>query len=103
MTIRIYSDIIKNTIQIGDAKKMVLKFIEHNGSLKFKCNKCGREISEVGFFRITDYIMPYGSKFDYDTLNLTICVDCLDEFVSSCKINPITEYSVSEEQGGRLK
>lgn len=59
-----------------------------------KCNKCGKEISYIGYFGIKNYIMPYGSKNDYDIMNLVLCVECLDDFISSCKISPITEYPV---------
>ena len=75
---------------------MVPKIDVKNSTSKCRCNKCGKEIGVVGFFAINNYIMPYGSKFDYDTLDLTVCVDCLDDFVLGCKINPITEYSVSK-------
>lgn len=57
-----------------------------------KCNKCGKEIFDIGYFGIKDYVMPYGSMYDFDTMNLILCVECLDKFVSSCKISPITEY-----------
>ncbi len=75
---------------------MVQKFLKHGNVLNRRCSKCGREISN-GYFGVNDYTMPYGSKFDYDTMNLTLCVDCLDELVLSCKINPITEYAGGRE------
>lgn len=76
---------------------MILEFSERKDSAKCKCNKCGKDISSVGFFGIKDYRMPYGSKYDYDTLTMILCVDCLDELVDGCKINPITEYSAANE------
>ena len=76
---------------------MIMKFPEQDNVSVCKCNKCGKEISHVGFFGIKDYTMPYGSKYDFDTLNLVLCVDCLDELVDGCVISPITEYAAAEE------
>lgn len=74
---------------------MTMRFSEHNGGSDCKCNKCGKDIPIGGYFGIMNYKMPYGSKYDYDTLNLILCVECLDELVDGCTINPITEYFMS--------
>lgn len=58
------------------------------------CNKCGGVIDDFsGSLIIKDVHMPYLSRHDYDLLNLTLCVDCLDRLVDGCAINPITEYT----------
>lgn len=58
------------------------------------CNHCGKVIDDLsGSLTIHDVNMPYRSKYDFDILNLTLCVDCLDNFVDGCAINPITEYT----------
>ena len=69
---------------------MVVRLSVENSSAERRCNKCGRVISQYeGFLRLNNYTMPYGSKYDSDILNMTLCVDCLDGIVEKCDINPI--------------
>ena len=72
---------------------MIVRMFERKKRSGYRCNKCGKEISAGGFLGISGFTMPYGSRHDYDTLNLNLCVDCLDALVDSCVINPVTEYS----------
>lgn len=76
---------------------MVMRFPEQRSASVCKCNKCGKDIPLVGFFGIKDYTMPYGSKYDFDTLNLVLCTDCLDELIDGCVISPITEYAAIQQ------
>ena len=64
-----------------------------------KCSKCGKDIPRGGYLAIKNYTMPYGSKYDYDILNLTLCVGCLDNLIEGCVINPVTKYDDSEKFG----
>lgn len=56
-----------------------------------RCNKCGKKLDE--FDVNGDYTLHkkigYGSKHDGEDLNLTLCSDCLDELIDSCKIPPV--------------
>ena len=63
-----------------------------------KCNKCGKEFDIWDMQE--DFSMQrnlgYGTKYDGDDLFLSLCCDCMEELIDSCKISPITTY-VSEE------
>lgn len=58
-----------------------------------KCNKCGKDFDmwdEQEDFSIHRHC-GYGSKYDGSIINLDLCCDCFDEFISSCAISPIVE------------
>lgn len=58
------------------------------------CNKCGKKMDPwdcmSGFHAQMD--LGYGSQFDGCSIQLDLCNNCLDEFVKSCAINPITDW-----------
>lgn len=64
---------------------------------KTLCNLCGKEFDtwdDQGNFGIHTRV-GYGSKFDGDDVDLDLCCKCfdklMDELITKCKINPITE------------
>ena len=55
------------------------------------CNKCGRKLDDwdmMADFSISR-VMPYGSKYDGDFVDVHLCCDCMDELVDDCKISPV--------------
>lgn len=56
-----------------------------------QCNMCGK------WFNVEDYTggveitkrLGYGSRYDEDTLSMRICIDCLEEIIDRCVIDPI--------------
>ena len=55
------------------------------------CNKCGKEMDDVDIYGELKYVgmMPYGSKYDMEHVEMHLCIECLDELVDSCVISPI--------------
>lgn len=58
----------------------------------FFCNKCGRQLcknDELNGFHYSGRF-KYGSKFDGEEFDIDLCTDCIDEFMDSCSLNPVT-------------
>ncbi len=57
------------------------------------CNKCGKQLTgkDSGWMSINDQL-GYGSKYDMEDLQLDLCYNCLDMFIDSCKIKPVTDH-----------
>lgn len=58
------------------------------------CNMCGKEFNVYDYnngFGIHDFIVGYGSKYDWSTIDFDLCCDCMDKLFDMCKINPVTE------------
>ena len=63
-----------------------------------RCNRCGKSLcyfdEEVDFSIHT--IMGYGSDYDGEKIDLSLCYDCADDLIAECIISPI-------EQGGSIR
>lgn len=56
---------------------------------KYKCSRCGATLDvcdrQSGLSFIKD--MGYGSKFDGEKIEISLCCDCTDFIIEICKIN----------------
>ena len=65
--------------------------------MKERCNLCGKQFDRFDRSTGLKYVsqLGYGSAFDGSVLVLRLCVDCLDDIVSECVIDPL--YVSAEE------
>lgn len=60
------------------------------------CNKCGRQFGKVDSLNGFHYAgkFGYGSCYDGSEFEIDLCMECIDEFIRSCDLDPVaTEYS----------
>lgn len=61
------------------------------------CSCCGKELDFFDLqqnFSIHKPVIGYGSVYDGDSVDLTLCCCCFDALVQKCRISPI--HSISE-------
>ena len=66
----------------------------------FICNKCKRVFPDLdGYGLRTQFRFGYGSKYDGDLFDMTICNDCADSvaeaLVNLCAVSPIVRFDDS--------
>lgn len=67
---------------------------------KIICNVCGKEFNS---FDDNNAISLYatacfGSKYDGEHINADICIDCFDKFVDECKISPVINCGIANDE-----
>ena len=72
-------------------KKTIKKTIEVQEISSISCNVCGKVVQGAASEYMSDITgveigFGYGSKFDTETWNFDICDACLEQFVSTFKI-----------------
>ena len=70
--------------------------------MEFICNKCGKKFDKYDELENYSYKrkMGYGTIYDGMMLDLHICCDCMEEFISSCKVVPVQEDVKANVEGG---
>ncbi len=59
-----------------------------------KCNKCGCVLDIFDTqedFSIHKEFLGFGTKYDTDKLDITLCCSCMDELIDSCCVSPVEE------------
>lgn len=59
------------------------------------CNKCGRRFGKIDNLNGFHYAgkLGYGSCHDGSEFEIDLCMECIDEFIESCDLDPVvTEY-----------
>ena len=59
------------------------------------CNKCGKRFD---FWDVQEEYhihtrIGYGSIYDGEDLELDLCIQCMDNLIKECVINPLTDYT----------
>lgn len=65
--------------------------VYESGKEVARCNICGEVLDEFDIqndFSI-DRKIGYGSEFDGDDLSISLCCDCMDRIIKSCKVSPV--------------
>lgn len=69
------------------------------------CNKCGRVLDIFDIqedFSIHKENLGYGTKYDTDKLNITLCCSCMEKLIDSCCVSPVEER-ILEFQAERIR
>lgn len=58
---------------------------------EFRCNKCARPIDDYDSASGVEIYqkMGYKSSHDGETVIIRLCIECLDNLIDSCKIDPV--------------